>query len=96
LLKGNVDVISDGKQVKLNRSGNPGMTVGGTGDTLAGVVGGFLAQGINPYDAAVAGAFVNGVAGDLVYRRKGYHLLPTDIIEEIPPILENPASLKED
>lgn len=96
LLKGNMDIISDGKRVKLNCSGNPGMTVGGTGDTLAGIVGGFLAQGINPYDAAVAGAFVNGIAGDLVHRRKGYHLIPTDIIEEIPHILENPASLKED
>jgi hydroxyethylthiazole kinase-like uncharacterized protein yjeF len=96
LLKGNVDIISNGKRVKLNCTGNPGMTVGGTGDTLAGIVGGFLSQGSNPYDAAVAGAFVNGVAGDIAYRSKGYHLLPTDIIEEIVPILENPGSLRKE
>ena len=44
LLKGNVDVISDGGQVKLNFTGNPGMTVGGTGDILSGIIGAFLAQ----------------------------------------------------
>ncbi|HID90837.1 TPA: NAD(P)H-hydrate dehydratase, partial [Candidatus Bathyarchaeota archaeon] len=45
LLKGPVDVISDGLEVKYNFTGNPGMTVGGTGDTLSGIIGAFLAQG---------------------------------------------------
>jgi len=62
LLKGRVDVISDGKRVKLNFSGNPGMTVGGTGDVLSGVVGALLSQGADPFEAAVAGAFINGAA----------------------------------
>ncbi|MEM3736618.1 MAG: NAD(P)H-hydrate dehydratase [Candidatus Bathyarchaeia archaeon] len=90
LLKGPVDVISDGRRVKLNFTGNPGMTVGGTGDVLTGVVGGFLAQGVDVFEAAVAGAFVNGAAGDLLYRKKGYHILPTDLIEEIPYVIEHP------
>ena len=92
LLKGHVDVVSDGKQVKLNFTGNPGMTVGGTGDTLSGVVGAFLAQGADPFEAAVAGAFINGAAGDFVQEEKGYHMVPTDILEWIPKVMDDPMS----
>ncbi len=92
LLKGNVDVISDGKRVKLNFTGNPGMTVGGTGDTLSGIVGAFLAQGTDPFEAAVAGAFVNGAAGDFVREEKGFHMVPTDIVDWIPRVLDDPMS----
>lgn len=92
LLKGPVDVISNGKRVKLNFTGNPGMTVGGTGDVLSGIVGALLAQGANPFDAAVAGAFISGASGDFVRHEKGYHMVPTDIIEWIPQVMENPLS----
>jgi len=92
LLKGNVDVISDGEHVKLNFTGNPGMTVGGTGDTLSGIVGAFLAQGANPFEASVAGAFINGAAGDFVQSEKGYHMVPTDIIDWIPRVMDDPMS----
>ena len=98
LLKGDVDVISDGVRVKLNFTGNPGMTVGGTGDTLSGIVGAFLAQGFSPFRSAVAGAFINGAAGDFVAKEKGYHLLPTDIVKWIPRVIEDPmthAKIKE-
>ncbi|MFQ5758192.1 MAG: NAD(P)H-hydrate dehydratase [Candidatus Bathyarchaeia archaeon] len=92
LLKGHVDVISDGARIKLNFAGNPGMTVGGTGDVLSGVVGAFLAQGADPFEAAVAGAFINGAAGDFVQSAKGYHMVPTDIIEWIPRVMDDPMS----
>jgi len=94
LLKGHVDVISDGVTIKLNYTGNPGMTVGGTGDTLCGVVGTFLAQGFSPLRAAVAGAFINGAAGDFAQEERGYHLVPTDIIDWIPKVMDNPMSHK--
>ena len=92
LLKGPVDVISDGKRVKFNFTGNPGMTVGGTGDVLSGIVGTFLAQGADPFEAAVAGAFINGAAGDFVWSEKGYHMIPTDILEWIPRVMDDPMS----
>jgi len=92
LLKGHVDVISDGKRVKLNFTGNPGMTVGGTGDTLSGIVGAFLAQRADPFEAAAAGAFINGAAGDFVQSEKGYHMVPTDIINWIPSVMNDPMS----
>jgi len=92
LLKGPVDIISDGKSFKLNFTGNAGMTVGGTGDVLSGVVGAFLAQRIDPFEAAVAGAFVNGAAGDFVFEEKGYHMVSTDLLEWIPHVLDDPTS----
>ncbi len=92
LLKGQPDIISDGKKVKLNFSGNPGMTVGGTGDVLTGIVGAFLAQEANPLEAAVAGAFINGAAGDFVKLEKGYHMLPTDLLDFIPKVIDDPMS----
>ena len=95
LMKGHTDVISDGQRLRLNDTGNPGMTVGGTGDVLSGIVGGLMAQGIDAFRAAVAGAFVNGAAGDLAEERLGYHLTPTDLLEYIPKVLNDPMCHKE-
>jgi len=92
LLKGHTDVISDGNRVKLNFTGNPGMTVGGTGDVLSGVVAAFLAQGADPFEAAVAGAFINGAAGDFVASEKGFHMVATDLLEWIPKVIDDPMS----
>jgi ADP-dependent NAD(P)H-hydrate dehydratase len=90
LLKGVVDVISDGKEVVLNRKSweAAGMTVGGTGDVLAGLTAGLLAHGAKPFEAAVAGARVNGLAGVNAVRRKGFHITPEDVIEELPNVLK--------
>jgi NAD(P)H-hydrate epimerase len=85
-------VVADGKCFKLNFTGNPGMTVGGTGDVLSGVVGAFLAQKVDPFEAAVAGAFVNGAAGDFVFEEKGYHMVASDLIDWIPRVLNDPMS----
>ena len=68
------------------------MTVGGTGDVLSGIVGALLAQKADPFEAAVAGAFVNGAAGDFVADDIGYHLVATDLLEWIPRVLDDPMS----
>jgi hydroxyethylthiazole kinase-like uncharacterized protein yjeF len=90
LVKGKVDLIADGKRLKLNFTGNPSMTVGGTGDVLSGVVGAFLAQGADAFEAAVAGAFVNGAAGDFAAAEAGYHIVATDLLDYIPMVLNDP------
>ncbi len=90
LLKSHVDLISDGERTKLNFTGNPGMTVGGTGDVLSGVVGALMAQGTDPFESAVAGAFINGAAGDFVRKEKGYHMVATDLLDWIPKIMDDP------
>jgi len=92
LVKGKTDIICDKERSKLNFTGNPGMTVGGTGDVLGGIVAGLMAQHVDPFEAAVAGAFVNGAAGDFVASEIGYHMVATDIIDWIPKLLEDPMS----
>jgi hydroxyethylthiazole kinase-like uncharacterized protein yjeF len=87
LLKGKTDVVSDGKEVAVNRTGSPYMTVGGTGDTLAGIAGALLAQGISPFEAAQAAAFINGKAGEIVAKKLKEGMTATDLIEAIPQVL---------
>lgn len=88
LQKGNIDIISDGDKIKLNRTGNPAMTVGGTGDVLAGLVGAILSKKVSPFNSARIAAFTNGMAGDLTFRDLGYSLMSTDIIDRIPTIIK--------
>ncbi|MHC1631691.1 MAG: NAD(P)H-hydrate dehydratase [Methanotrichaceae archaeon] len=83
LLKGKTDLITDGEILRVNVTGNAGMTVGGTGDVLAGITGAFYSKS-SALQAAVAAAFVNGKAGDLAYVEKGFNLIATDVIENIP------------
>jgi NAD(P)H-hydrate epimerase len=92
LVKGKVDIICDAERVKLNFTGNSGMTVGGTGDVLSGIVGGLMAQHVDPLVAAIAGAFVNGAAGDFVANEIGFHMVATDLIDWIPQVLDDPMS----
>jgi hydroxyethylthiazole kinase-like uncharacterized protein yjeF len=87
LVKGMIDVISDGDRIKLNRTGNSGMSVGGTGDVLAGICAGLLAKGVWPFDAARIAAFTNGAAGDLAFNDRCYGLLATDVIDNIPSVM---------
>jgi hydroxyethylthiazole kinase-like uncharacterized protein yjeF len=89
LLKSHVDIIASASgDLKLNYTGNPGMTVGGTGDVLSGIVGAFLAQGTDPFRAAVAGAWVCGRAGDLCLKEKGYEFVASDLIDKLPEVFK--------
>lgn len=90
LLKAHNDICAspDGRVV-LNDTGNPGMTVGGTGDVLAGITGAFLSQGSEPFRAAAAGSFVCGLAGDLCSQEKGYEFTASDVKDSIPNAISN-------
>ncbi|WP_280536321.1 NAD(P)H-hydrate dehydratase [Halopenitus sp. POP-27] len=90
LVKGAYDVITDGEDLRVNRTGNPGMTVGGTGDVLAGTVGA-VACTQRPFQAAAIGAYVNGRAGDLIVEDRGYGLVATDLIDRIPEAVRTDA-----
>lgn len=68
VLKGANTVITDGKEIYFNTSGNPGMAMGGTGDMLSGMIGSFVAQGLAPIDASRAAAYIHGFAGDICKR----------------------------
>jgi NAD(P)H-hydrate epimerase len=85
LLKGPIDVVAhpDG-QYKLNRTGVPAMSVGGTGDVLSGIVAALLARRQGAFKAASAAAFVSGSAGELAFQELGDHIMATDCIDRIP------------
>lgn len=86
LVKGEYDIATDGETTRVNRTGNPGMTVGGTGDVLAGVTAALLATQ-EPIQAAALGAYVNGLAGDSVVEESGYGLTASDLLPAIPRAL---------
>jgi len=87
LLKDKPDIISDGKEIALNKTGSPYMSVGGTGDTLAGVCGALLARNINPFLAAQAAVFITGKAGEAAAERLRESLTATEVIKAIPEVL---------
>jgi hydroxyethylthiazole kinase-like uncharacterized protein yjeF len=88
LLKGHVDVISDGKETLLNRTGNPWMTKGGTGDILSGTCGAFLSMSNPPFNAACAAAHLTGLAGDRAKKEIGPGLIASDLVATIPEVLK--------
>ena len=87
LLKGPVDkIITKNKVVKI-KGGNPGMTKGGTGDVLAGLLAGYIAQGLSLFQAAANASIINKKIGDiLLKKKKGYTYLASDMVEEIKKI----------
>jgi NAD(P)H-hydrate epimerase len=89
LLKGYKDVIAEGTKLMVNSTGNPFMTVGGTGDVLAGICGALMAMGLNSMKAASASAYICGSAGDLARDETGPGMIATDVIEKIPDVLKS-------
>ena len=89
LLKGHRTCVTDGQTGYVNRTGNPGMAVGGSGDVLAGILTGLLGQGMAPLKAAVCGAWLHGAAGDLCAAELGqYAMLPTDMLNALSRLLK--------
>jgi NAD(P)H-hydrate epimerase len=87
VLKGKEDIVCDRDNLKINRTGNPGMTVGGTGDVLAGIIGALAAKKVDLYNSGRMGVFISGYAGDLCWKELGTGLTATDIINKIPRVL---------
>ena len=91
VLKGAGTVIAfpDGNAF-INTTGNPGMATAGTGDVLAGMAAGLLAQKVSPEDASKTAVYLHGLAGDLASQEKNQvSLIASDLIEAIPSILKN-------
>jgi len=85
LLKGEGTVVSDGRRVRINATGNPGMATGGAGDVLTGLVAALIAQGLEPFDAAVLAGHLHGLAGDLAAADLTQPaMIATDLLERIP------------
>jgi NAD(P)H-hydrate epimerase len=86
-LKGSTDILSDGDSLRLNTVHNPAMTVGGTGDVLAGIIVALLSKNVPAMTAMRIAAFLNGEAGNKTFKNLSYGLLSTDIVDKIPLVL---------
>ncbi len=85
VLKGHRTVITDGSRSVENTTGNPGMATGGTGDILTGVITALVCQGLSAFDAAVLGAHVHGLAGDLAAAELGQvSMIASDLLRFLP------------
>ena len=89
ILKGEFDYIFSGTKVKINRYGNAGMTCGGSGDALAGIVASLLSQGLSPFDASILATFFNGNAGDLAMGELGYGYGAEDLINYLGTFMKD-------
>lgn len=84
-LKGARTVVTDGKQMYVNSTGNPGLATGGTGDVLTGMVAALIGQRLSPFDATVLASYLHGLAGDIGAQRFGqYSLLASDLLDLLP------------
>ena len=89
LLKGYRTIITDGKRLYCNHTGNPGMATGGSGDILSGIIVSLLGQKIAPIEAAACGAWIHGAAGDICAKEIGqYGMLPSDMLNVLPRLLK--------
>ncbi|MHA2358093.1 MAG: NAD(P)H-hydrate dehydratase [Candidatus Heimdallarchaeaceae archaeon] len=94
LVKGQYDIISNGKITKINKTGHPGMTVGGTGDVLTGIVAALLSVIDDTFISACLGAYISGAAGERAANDFGDGLMASDIPNYIYPIIKEALSFK--
>jgi NAD(P)H-hydrate epimerase len=87
VVKGSPDIVTDGESTIGNLHHHLAMTVGGVGDVLGGVLGSLLAQGVRPLHAARLATYWTGEAGLRAAAHRGYGILATDVIEELPAAL---------
>ena len=91
-LKGAGTVVTDGRRVYINTTGNPGMATAGAGDVLTGITVALAGQGLSNFDATVLGVYVHGLAGDIAAGRLGQvSLIATDIIDALPEAFQKTA-----
>jgi len=94
ILKGSTDIISNGVTTYLNSKNTPGMTVGGTGDILSGIIAGILAQNKDALESAVIAVYFNGLAGAMIQKKFGTHMTATDLLDVLPDVMKSFDKIK--
>jgi NAD(P)H-hydrate epimerase len=85
VLKGAGTIVTDGRRVYVNKTGNPGMATGGAGDVLTGVIAALVAQKLPAFEAAQLGVYIHGLAGDIARDQNGVTgLIAGDIVDALP------------
>ena len=89
VIKDSRTIASYKEAAYINTSGNNGMSTGGSGDVLTGIIGAFIGGGLSSWEAARLGVYIHGLAGDKAAEKKGcYSMMASDIIEALPEVLE--------
>lgn len=89
VLKGNRSLVTNGRDIFENITGNPGMATAGMGDVLSGLIAGLIAQGLKPFTAAKLGVYLHGLSGDLAVKDKTVNcLIASDIIAYLPKAIK--------
>ncbi len=84
VLKGAGTIVTDGKRLYTNTTGNPGMSTGGSGDVLTGVIAALIAQRMEPFEAACLGVYAHGLAGDIARDQNGeVGMIAGDIVDSL-------------
>ena len=94
ILKGSTDIISNGVTTYLNSKNTPGMTVGGTGDILSGIIAGMFARNSDALESAVTAAYFNGLAGTMTQKKFGTHMTATDLLDVLPDVMKSFDKIK--
>ena len=90
VLKGFETIVTDGRSLYRNTTGNPGMARGGSGDVLTGVIAALLGQKFPPFAAAQLGVYVHGLAGDIARDHNGeVGMIAGDIVDSLPDVFEH-------
>ena len=90
VLKGSRTIVAlpDGT-IFINTNGNAGMSTAGMGDILSGIIASLIGQGVKPSDAAIAGVYIHGAAGDAVAAKMGMHgMIASDVVEMLPYMIK--------
>jgi ADP-dependent NAD(P)H-hydrate dehydratase len=95
VLKGHGTIVTDGRRLYVNRTGNPGMATGGTGDVLTGVIAALLGQGLDPFEAAQLGVYAHGLAGDIARDQNGeVGMIAGDVVDALPDAFDHLGALQ--
>ena len=89
VLKGHINIISNGAKARVISSKSAALATMGTGDVLDGIIGAYLAMGMSAFDASVASVYIHSRIGDILFREKGNHIISTDVIEALPKTIKN-------
>ena len=92
--KGKIDLIITKNKTFENKTGNEAMTKAGTGDVLAGLAVGFLAQGLTLTQSAINAAYINGKIGDYLKKKKGYSFIASDLVQDYKKINEKQRTIR--
>jgi ADP-dependent NAD(P)H-hydrate dehydratase len=96
VLKGHGTVVTDGRRVFVNQTGNPGMATGGTGDVLTGLIAALLGQGLEPFQAAQLGVHLHGLTGDLAQLELGEaSMIASDLLIYLPHAFRQACNTQE-